>query len=285
MNILVTGSKGQLGKCINNLAKENYELNFLFTDIPELDITNKEAVDDYFSANSFDYCINCAAYTAVDLAEAEADKAFLINAEAVKILAEACSLNNCCLIHISTDFIFDGKKSGPYTEEDIPNPLSVYGSSKLQAENYVQNILKEYFIIRTSWVYSEYGHNFVKTMLRLGNEKKELNVVNDQIGSPTYAGDLAGFLIYLVVNNKNQYGIYHYSNEGEISWYDFAVQIFKQFEMNVKVKPIPAKDYKTPAIRPERSVLNMKKVKKNFEFPIYEWQDSLKKCSMNFKLN
>lgn len=283
MNILVTGANGQLGKCIQDLAREHSDLNFSFTDILELDITDENFVKHYFEDNSFDYCINCAAYTAVDLAESETYMAFLINAEAVKILAKACSLNNCCLIHISTDFVFDGKKPNAYVEEDTPNPLSVYGSSKLRAEYYVQNILKEYFIIRTSWVYSEYGHNFVKTMLRLGNEKKEVNVVNDQIGSPTYARDLGGFLIALLLNNKNQYGVYHYSNEGEISWYEFAIKIFEIAELRLKVNPISSSEYPTPAKRPKNSKLNKDKTKKAFNISIPFWSNSLINCFSRIK--
>jgi len=283
MNILVTGANGQLGKCIQDLAREHSDLNFSFTDILELDITDENFVKHYFEDNSFDYCINCAAYTAVDLAESETYMAFLINAEAVKILAKACSLNNCCLIHISTDFVFDGKKPNAYVEEDTPNPLSVYGSSKLRAEYYVQNILKEYFIIRTSWVYSEYGHNFVKTMLRLGNEKKEVNVVNDQIGSPTYARDLGGFLIALLLNNKNQYGVYHYSNEGEISWYEFAIKIFEIAELRLKVNPISSSEYPTPARRPKNSKLNKDKTKKAFNISIPFWSNSLINCFSRIK--
>ncbi|MEK6152842.1 dTDP-4-dehydrorhamnose reductase [Flavobacteriaceae bacterium 3-367] len=283
MKILVTGSKGQLGRCIQDVAKGYPEWQFVFTDYKELDITDSRAIENCFKEYKFDYCINCAAYTAVDLAESQVDKAYLINAEAVKTLAEACSANNSKLIHISTDFVFDGKKTMPYTEEDKPRPLGVYGASKLLGESYVQDILEEYFIVRTSWVYSEYGRNFMKTMLKLGNENKEISVVNDQVGSPTYAGDLATFILFLITNKREEYGLYHYSNEGTISWYDFAVQIFKQFGMKVNVNPIPSKDYLTPAKRPDRSDLNTLKVKKSFEFQIYKWEDSLKKCSINFK--
>src|SRR5690606_2749985 len=184
----------------------------------------------------YDYCINCAAYTAVDKAETEEEKAYLVNAEAVKYLAEACKQNDTVLIHVSTDFVFDGQKGSPYTEDDPTNPIGVYGASKLKGEQYVQSILEKYFIVRTSWVYSEYGHNFVKTMLRLAEERNEISVVNDQIGSPTYAGGLAEFLCFLVQIPDNDYGIYNFSDEGEISWYDF--DIFRFDNRSTKVNEI-----------------------------------------------
>ncbi len=206
MNILVTGAHGQLGKCIQDLAKEHSKLNFIFTDYEDLDITKPEGVNEFFKNQIFDYCINCAAYTAVDKAEVEKDKAFLVNAEAAKYLAESCKEHGATLIHVSTDFVFDGEKGEPYTEEDKPNPINIYGASKLKGEQYVQNILEKHFIIRTSWVYSEYGHNFVKTMLRLAEERNEISVVNDQIGSPTYAGDLAKVIFTIILKEKTEYG-------------------------------------------------------------------------------
>lgn len=283
MNILVTGASGQLGKCIQDLAREHSDLNFSFTDIPELDITDENFVKHYFEDNSFDYCINCAAYTAVDLAESQADKAYLINAEAVRILAEACRECNCVLIHISTDFVFDGEKKEPYTEKDIPNPINVYGKSKLQGELYVQELLKDYFIIRTSWVYSEHGKNFLKTMLRLGNEMEELNVVNDQIGSPTYASDLATFILSLITNKRIEYGLYHYSNEGAISWHDFAIKIFEVAELHLKVNPISTSAYPSPARRPKNSNLNKTKTINTFNIAIPFWSDSLINCLSRLK--
>ncbi|MGB5820718.1 MAG: dTDP-4-dehydrorhamnose reductase [Saonia sp.] len=278
MNILVTGASGQLGKCIQGLAQEHSDLIFSFTDIPELDITDENSVNSYFEENSFDYCINCAAFTAVDLAESQKNKAYLINAEAVRILTEACNVNNCVLIHISTDFVFDGEKKGPYNEKDIPNPINVYGKSKLQGEFYVQEILKNYFIIRTSWVYSEHGKNFLKTMLRLGHEMEEINVVDDQMGSPTYAADLAAFILFLITNKRQEYGLYHYSNEGTISWYDFAVKIFEVAELNLKVNSICTAAYPTQAKRPKRSNLSKTKTINTFKITIPLWSDSLINC-------
>ncbi len=278
MKILVTGSKGQLGRCIQDVAKGYPEWQFVFTDYKELDITDSRAIENCFKEYKFDYCINCAAYTAVDLAESQVDKAYLINAEAVKTLAEACSANNSKLIHISTDFVFDGKKTMPYTEEDKPRPLGVYGASKLLGESYVQDILEEYFIVRTSWVYSEYGRNFMKTMLKLGNENKEISVVNDQVGSPTYAGDLATFILFLITNKREEYGLYHYSNEGTISWYDFAAKIFEVAELNIKVNSISTLDYPTPARRPKNSNLSKMKAINTFKIAIPFWSDSLISC-------
>src|SRR5690606_23203811 len=223
----------------------------------------------------YDYCINCAAYTAVDKAETEEEKAYLVNAEAVKYLAEACKQNDTVLIHVSTDFVFDGQKGSPYTEDDPTNPIGVYGASKLKGEQYVQSILEKYFIIRTSWVYSEYGHNFVKTMLRLGKEKDEISVVNDQVGTPTYAGDLAKVILKIILNNKNLYGLYHYSNEGEASWYDFAKSIFKKCNIKINLKPIKSEEYLKTTVRTKFSVLNKDKIKNSFKVEVPVWDDSL----------
>lgn len=270
--VLVTGANGQLGKSIHRVASDYPELKFVFTDVVELDITNSDDVNAFFNSNKIDYCINCAAYTAVDKAEKEVDKAYQLNAIAVKHLAEACKTSAALLIHISTDFVFDGTKRTPYTEEDTPNPLSVYGKSKLKGEQYLQGILERHFIVRTSWLYSEYGNNFVKTMLRLAETRDEISVVNDQIGSPTYAGDLASFLLQIIHANSKKYGIYHYSNEGEISWYDFAVEIFKQHKKAVRVIPIPTSAYPTAAKRPAYSVMDFSKVKIIFGSRITLWK-------------
>jgi dTDP-4-dehydrorhamnose reductase len=271
--VLVTGANGQLGKSIRKIAQDYQEMKFIFTDVAELDITNNEEVNTFFKSNKIDYCINCAAYTAVDKAEEEADKAYLLNAIAVKNLAEACKTSAAVLIHISTDFVFDGTKRTPYTEEDTPNPLSVYGKSKLKGEQYLQGILERHFIVRTSWLYSEYGNNFVKTMLRLAETKDEISVVNDQIGSPTYAGDLASFLLQIIHADPKKYGIYHYSNEGEISWYDFAVEIFKQHKKAVRVSPIPTSAYPTAAKRPTYSVMYTSKANQLHKIKI--WNERL----------
>jgi len=275
LKILITGSNGQLGRSLQNITERYPDYDFHFKFSKDLDITIKERVSNLFTLEKYDYCINCAAYTAVDKAESDKENAYLVNAEAVRYLAEACKTNNTILIHISTDFVFDGAKGTPYTETDLPNPLNVYGASKLKGEQYVQQILKKYFIIRTSWVYSEYGHNFVKTMLRLGAEKDEINVVNDQIGSPTYAGDLAEVILKIIHKKAIGYGIYHYSNEGEISWYDFARAIFEIKGMNVKVNPIPSRDYPTPAKRPVFSVMDTSKIKDLLQIEVPYWTDSL----------
>jgi dTDP-4-dehydrorhamnose reductase len=278
MRILVTGSQGQLGRCIQDLARNNPNKEFVFTDYQELDITHIEKVTDFFAKGNFDYCINCAAYTAVDKAENETDLAFKINAEGPKNLADACQHFGCTLIHISTDFVFDGTKTNPYTEEDIPNPLNVYGKSKLQGECYVKEQMNDYFIIRTSWVYSEYGSNFLKTMLRLGKERKELKVVNDQLGSPTYAADLAAFIVYLIENKRKEYGMYHYTNQGSISWYDFAKTILKLKSSSCEVLPVTTSEYPTAAKRPCYSVMDNTKVKNIFKADITEWKAGLARC-------
>ena len=275
--ILVTGSNGQLAQCLKDVVKHHDELDVDFRDLTGLDITNKQQLSSYFSKFKLDYCINCAAYTAVDLAEEQSDLAYAVNAEGPKYLAEVCQKHQVTLIHISTDFVFDGQKRIPYLETDAPNPLSVYGASKLQGERSIQETTEAYFIVRTSWLYSEYGNNFIKTMLRLSETRDEISVVSDQIGSPTYAGDLAEVLIKIVLSSSISYGIYHYSNGGIVSWYDFASEIFKQFGKKIEVKPIKTKDYPTAAKRPKFSALNTIKIENNFDCTIKDWQRSLNK--------
>ncbi len=275
--ILVTGGNGQLAQCLKDVVKNNDELDVNFQDLPELDITNKQQLESYFSKNELDYCINCAAYTAVDLAEEQSDLAYAVNADGPKNLAEACKKHQVKLLHISTDFVFDGKKQTPYIETDMPNPLGVYGKSKWQGERIIQEIMEDYFILRTSWLYSEYGNNFMKTMLKLSETRDEINVVSDQIGSPTYAGDLAEVLIKIVLSSSTNYGLYHFSNSGAISWYDFAVEIFTQFGKKIEVKPITTKDYPTAAKRPKYSVLETTKIENNFDCTLKDWQGSLNK--------
>jgi len=274
---LVTGGNGQLAQSLKDVVNHQDELDVDFQDLPDLDITNKQQLESYFSNNELDYCINCAAYTAVDLAEEQSDLAYAVNAEGPKYLAEVCQKHQVTLIHISTDFVFDGQKRIPYLETDAPNPLSVYGASKLQGERSIQETTEAYFIIRTSWLYSEYGKNFIKTMLSLSETLNEISVVSDQIGSPTYAGDLAEVLIQIVLSSSTNYGVYHYSNSGTISWYDFAVEIFKQFGKTIEVKPIKTKDYPTAAKRPKFSALNTIKIENNFDCTIKDWQRSLNK--------
>jgi len=274
---LVTGGNGQLAQSLKDVVNHQDELDVDFQDLPDLDITNTQQLESYFLKNEFDYCINCAAYTAVDLAEEQSDLAYAVNAEGPKYLAEVCQKHQVTLIHISTDFVFDGQKRIPYLETDAPNPLSVYGASKLQGERSIQETTEAYFIVRTSWLYSEYGNNFIKTMLRLSETRDEISVVSDQIGSPTYAGDLAEVLIQIVLSSSTNYGVYHYSNSGTISWYDFAVEIFKQFGKTIEVKPIKTKDYPTAAKRPKFSALNTIKIENNFDCTIKDWQRSLNK--------
>ena len=273
--ILVTGANGQLGLSIKAVGKNYPSMIFTFTDVEDLDITNSKKVTFFFENNKFDYCVNCAAYTAVDKAEEDVENAFSINATAVKNLSIACKNSTVVLIHVSTDFVFDGLKKTPYSEEDLPNPLSVYGSSKLKGEQVIQDILDSYFIVRTSWLYSEYGNNFVKTMLRLSETHKEINVVDDQIGSPTYAGDLAEFIISVISLESELYGVYHFSNEGNISWYDFAVEIFEKSQRHIKVNPIESTLYPTAAKRPAYSVLGTTKAKKLGQIKIKNWKESL----------
>ena len=283
LKLLITGANGQLGRCLQDLAVKYPNYQFHFKTSKELDITKKNQINKLFALEKYDYCINCAAYTAVDKAETDQENAFLVNAEAVKYLAEACKTHNTTFIHISTDFVFDGSHKTPYAEEDIPAPINVYGASKLKGEQYVQEILKHYFIIRTSWVYSEYMNNFVKTMLRLGVERDELSIVDDQLGSPTYAGDLAETLMKIINKKVTNYGLYHYSNEGAISWYDFAKSIFDESNMQVSLLPINSESYPTPAERPAFSVMDKLKIKEALLLEIPYWRDSLKQCLTKIK--
>lgn len=275
-HILVTGANGQLGQCLKVLAQSS-EHSFTFLNSKELDVTNPNQITSVFKTQSYDFCINCAAYTAVDKAESEVNQAQGINAQGAKNLAEACKTFNTVLIHISTDFVFDGTKHISYIETDATNPLSVYGQTKLEAEQYIQEILERYYIIRTSWLYSEFGKNFVKRMLHLARNRDELNIVDNQIGTPTYAMDLAKVILKMIPTEV-YYGLYHFSNQGVASWYDFAKVIFELTQTTIKVNPIPASSYPTPAERPHFSVLNKAKIVQNFNLEIPYWQESLKKC-------
>jgi len=281
MKILITGADGQLGKSIRDVAKEHPKLEFVYTDYRELDITDPIKIDAFFKGNNFDFCVNCAAYTMVDKAESESGMAFELNAEAVGHLAIACEKYDVSLIHISTDFVFDGAKRSPYTEEDTPKPLNVYGLSKLKGEQYIQNRSEKFFIIRTSWLYSEYGNNFVKSMLRLAKDRDVIQVVNDQIGSPTNANDLADVIVQLMEENSTKYGLYHYCNMGETSWYDFARAIYNEKNVTVTVRPIPAIEYPTPAKRPKYSVMDTSKIREALQIEIPVWDESLKKTCKN----
>ncbi|UAB83553.1 dTDP-4-dehydrorhamnose reductase [Zunongwangia sp. SCSIO 43204] len=280
LKILVTGGKGQLAQCIKKLSS-SYQFEFIFKSSSELDITNAKNIEQELSNYSYDYCINCAAYTQVDKAESDVTKADLINHIAVEKLAKACSKNQVKLIHISTDFVFSGDNSLPYLEDDKTNPLGVYGKTKLDGESKILQNLDQFFIIRTSWLYSEFGHNFLKSMLKYGKEREELSVVFDQVGTPTYAMDLAEMILKIIQSQSKKYGIYHYSNEGVASWYDFAFNIFKLAEINCNLKPIRSQDYPTPAKRPAFSVLDKSKIKNTFQVEIPHWQDSLSKAIQN----
>ena len=278
-NVLVTGSNGQLASCIKDLAKQYDGLNFIYTDYQELDICDLNQVNAFFKSNhKIHYCINCAAYTAVDKAESDADKAFEINANGAKNLAVACREFDAILIQISTDFVFDGEKKEPYTETDVAKPISVYGASKLQGEIEIKQILETYFILRTSWLYSEHGVNFMKTMLRLAETRDEISVVSDQIGTPTYAGDLADVILKIISSKNTNFGLYHYSNEGVASWYDFAKTIFEASNLKIKLNAIKTQAYPTPAKRPFYSVLNKSRIKKNLKVETPYWRDSLVKA-------
>jgi dTDP-4-dehydrorhamnose reductase len=291
MNILVTGSNGQLGSEIkylvtNNLTFNIKHLTFFFTDKGELDITKEDDIKKFVNENNIDLIINCAAYTAVDKAEEEKELADLINHKAVKYLANTAKEKNIPLIHISTDYVFDGKNYRPYIEDDPVNPQSIYGLTKLKGEEAFINSGARGIIIRTSWVYSSYGYNFVKTMLRL-KDRGELGVVFDQVGTPTYAKDLAHAILEIIDKNlekikSKKAEIYHYSNEGVISWYDFAKAVFEIENVDIKVNPIESKDYPTPVKRPHYSVLNKKKIKNGFNIEIPYWKDSLKEMLKDF---
>ena len=278
--IWVTGSKGQLGTEISLQKDKLQNVRFLFTDIEELDLTDELAVLDFAKKESPDIIINCAGYTAVDKAEEEQDKAFLLNCIVPAYLNKAAELSKGTMIHISTDYIFDGESKHPYYEDDMPNPQSVYGKSKLAGE---KEALKNSnnIVIRTSWLYSAHGNNFVKTMLRLGKEREEIGVVNDQIGSPTSATDFADALLQvskqLLGGKKNAGGIYHYSNEGECSWYEFAIAIMKFAKLNCRIKPLTTEQYPLPAKRPGNSVFNKSKIKSVFGLEIPKWEDSLER--------
>lgn len=313
--VLVTGKNGQLGQSIKQLTTHYPLFTFNFVGREELDLSDDASIQSYFQKNSFDYIVNCAAYTAVDKAESDSELANQINHLAVEQLAQIAKQQDAVLIHISTDYVFNGEGFKPYIETDEVNPQGVYGATKLQGEAAIQAINPKGCIIRTSWVYSEFGNNFVKTMLRLGQERDELGVIFDQVGTPTYASDLAKTILQVIersviarsasdvaiyeagtglkvdrhatlamtegdgLTQKNE--IFHFSNEGVCSWYDFAKTIFELSSIECKVKPIETKDYPTPAKRPHYSVLNKSKIKQHLNIEIPYWKDSLKKCLMN----
>ena len=290
MVVLVTGANGQLGQSLQFIAPNYSEIQFVFCSSTELDITDLNNVQKVFKQFKPQYCINTAAYTAVDKAEIEPEKAHLINVVGVRNLAQICKKNDTTLLHISTDFVFDGNlspraQSWGYSEENIPNPTGVYGQTKLDGERAIQATLDNYFIVRTSWVYSHFGNNFMKTMLRLATERETLSVVNDQIGTPTNAIDLANVLVKIICHTElvevqqstiNKFGIYNFSNEGECSWFDFAKKIVEINHSTINLQPIPTSSFPTPAKRPVFSVLDKTKIKRTFGIQIKNWEDSLK---------
>jgi len=280
MKILVTGGNGQLGTELKMLSEKYPSLEFILTDLQELDITNADQVSSFLKEQQPSWIINCAAYTAVDKAELERDLAMKVNYEAPKILSTIGRELGVRMVHVSTDYVFDGTGHVPYKENDKVNPQSVYGESKLKGEIEVLHNLG--IVVRTSWLYSAYGNNFVKTMLRLGKEKESIGVIFDQIGTPTWAHDLAEAIVSMVVSmglqSDSYSGIYHYSNEGVCSWYDFALKIMNLSGSRCQVKPIETADYPLPAPRPAYSVLNKKKIKETFKLEIPHWEGSLIKC-------
>lgn len=279
-NILITGANGQLGKEMQKLLANNKNFCAHFTDVEELDITDLNAVEQFTTLNNIDYIINCAAYTAVDLAEDNIEIADKINHIAVENLGKAARKANAKVIHVSTDYVFDGKSCRPYMENDKTNPQSVYGTTKLNGEKALAEILpNDHIIIRTAWLYSPYGKNFVKTMLNLGRTKSSLNVVADQIGTPTYAGDLANAIYQIISGDKWISGIYHFTNEGVCSWYDFTKTIHKIAGITeCVVNPVSTEEYPVKATRPAYSVLSKSKIKQTFGIEIPYWVDSLEKC-------
>ena len=276
--ILVTGANGQLGRELQQLEDYYPTYNFLFLTKQQLSITDENAVNNYFKNNIIDICINCAAYTAVDKSELEREIATAVNATAVGYLAKACKKYNSEFIHISTDYVFDGEATNPYTENDVTNPVNFYGQTKLNGEQNAMSENEETIIIRTAWVYSGFGNNFVKTMLRLMKERESIGVVSDQYGCPTYAADLAAAIMQIIESNNFVAGIYHYSNKGKISWYDFAKEISQQSKSHCVVNAITTSQFPTPAARPSYSVLDTSKIAQTFDVNIPEWKVSLQKC-------
>jgi dTDP-4-dehydrorhamnose reductase len=284
MEILVIGASGQLGSCLKELASVRTLENISFPDESAANILDIAMLEELFRNDQPKYVINCAAYTAVDKAEDDVDVCRLVNRQGALNLAVLCKKYGSALIHVSTDFVFEGNLPFLLTEDDAAAPINVYGLTKLEGEEEVIKILPKHFILRTSWLYSEYGNNFVKTMLRLGADREELSVIADQIGTPTYAIDLAGAILDIIASGKSEYGVYHYSNEGVTSWYDFAVSIFNISANPIKVLPILTSAYPTRAVRPKFTVMDKSKVKRTFDLQIPYWRDSLEVCVKNLAL-
>lgn len=287
MKLLVTGGSGQLGRELAKCYSERPDWHFLFTDLPQADICNRPQIEEVVRGERIDTIINCAAYTAVDRAESEPDKVRLVNVEGPRILATVAAAHNIRLIHLSTDFVFDGSGTRPYVETDPTAPIGTYGLTKRDGENAVLAAHPESIIVRTSWLYSAYGGNFVKTMRRLGRERKQLQVVADQVGTPCWAADLAHAVLRIAADLKTGAGIagiFHYSNEGVASWYDFACEIMAASNLDCTVVPITTAEYPTPARRPPYSVMDKTKIKKSFGLAIPHWKDSLRKCIAELEL-
>ena len=284
-NILVTGSNGQLGSEIREISDRYENYNFVFTDVEELDLTISEDIDSFFTDNKIDVCVNCAAYTAVDKAEDEIGLAMLVNSTAVDNLSKVCNNNGTLLFHISTDYVFNGKHFMPYAETDTVSPDSQYGLSKLKGEEAVMLNCDKAIIVRTSWLYSSHGNNFVKTLIKLGNERDQLSVVSDQVGTPTYAADLAEAIMVMIASfdETKPKEIYHFSNEGAISWYDFGKAIMKLSNIECAINPIDSKDYPSKANRPFYSVLSKSKIKKHYGVNVPYWEDSLRRMIIKSK--
>ncbi len=281
-SVLVTGAGGQLGMCLQKAAKKYPHLKLIFKTEADLDITSANQVEETFAHYQPDYCINCAAYTNVEEAENAKEKAFKINEKAVENIAKACQKNESVLLHISTDYVFDGENKDPYKETDTPNPINIYGASKLAGEKVVQEKLERYFILRTSWLYSEFGHNFFNTMLQKAEEKDVvLKITTEQKGTPTNANDLAVAILKTIDSGSEKYGLYHFSNDGEATWYSFAKAIFTNAQKLDKVNLIASNAYKTKAKRPVNSVLSKEKIKSELNIKIIDWQESLKSLQGN----
>ncbi|MCP4970415.1 MAG: dTDP-4-dehydrorhamnose reductase [Arcobacter sp.] len=273
--VLVTGASGQLGKCIKDASLKFPDIKFDFKTKEELNIEDESLVKDYFSKSNVDYCINAAAYTNVEKAESEPEKALSINAEAIKNLAVCCKESDTILIQISTDYVFDGEKRTPYTEKDKTNPINVYGASKLKGEQYVQEICKAYFIFRTSWLYSQYGHNFYNSILKFAKEGRDLKITTEQTGTPTNANDLAKTVLKIISSGSKEYGIYNYSNTGEATWFDFAKEILSQTNQLSTTKLAKTDHYRTFAARPKYSVLDSTKIIETLNVNSITWKTSL----------
>lgn len=275
MKVLVTGANGQLGKCLQKHSKLYPEIEFLFETSQTLNITSEEALVSFFKAHQPDFCINCAAYTNVEAAESHEDLSFDVNSKAVKSLAAYCQLYGTKLIHISTDYVFDGIKFRPYLEADAENPINIYGASKLQGECMITEQLEAYFILRTSWLYSEFGHNFFNTILKKAEDRADLNITTEQVGTPTNANDLAKFILNLIQLDSNAFGLYHFSNQGEATWYDFARLILEEKELDQTITLKATFSYPTQAKRPKFSVLDKTKVMTTFGIDVPHWRESL----------